>query len=335
MPEVESIEKSIARHERGEVKPDSLYVRLYCSIYGLNEQQVAGALVPTVAAANCEITSHKFVMAHVPPSSVGVLAAMGEPSAGAWFECQRTPVETPFGMADLFVWPFGVVSCHLVESGEWACISDLAQWRVGTYCENLDWFSSWLTSRLRTDVEAAYVLSVYWVGSSMWAGDDLTTAVHLLSSPKTLLGREPQGSDAERAESRLVERSLFKEGFRHAGVREFGIAGISVGAASWSGVAYSPVAKDRALTETDLVECELAIQALWTYCDYVSRSREEGQALDIDPEYSRSFLRRARSRLNMSRPQETGQHMSMRTAIVETSGVSSMLGNAIDLMREG
>lgn len=335
MPEPESIEKSISRHEKGHVRPDTLYVRLYCAIYGLSEQQICGSLTSTDVSGTCRIRSHKFVMAQLPPDTARTLAEPGVPVEGAWFECRMLRVNSPYGPADLYVWPFGTVAFHLVESNAWDHVADLALWRVGSYPANMAWASEWLSRSASHDVEAAYALSAYWVESPMWSGADLTTAAHLLSVPKTLLNRTPCGSEEERAAGRMVERSLFEEGFRHPDVREFGVAGISVRAASWSGVAYSPVATDRALAEQDLVQCELAIQALWTYCDYLSQSEEQGRDPRIDVAYSWHFLRRARSRLNISRPQETGQHMSMRTALVDTSGVAQLLDNAIELMREG
>lgn len=335
MPEPESVERSMARHERGEVRPDALYLGLYCAIYGLSEQQVAGTLTPAAAEGTCGIRSHKFVMAQVATTEALALLEQGTPVPGAWFDCVSLPVGSPFGEATLYVWPFGALGFHLVESGCWDHITDLALWRVETYPKNLEWASGWLSEATGREASAAYALSAYWVDTPTWSGPDVTTAAHLLSTPKTLLRRSSCGDETERATGRMVERSHFQEGFRHPDVREFGVAGISAGAASWSGVSYIPLAPERGLAESDLVQCELAIQSLWTYCDHLSRAEEQGQPLDIADGYSWQFLRRARSRLNISRPQETGQHMSMRTALVETSGVSQLLDNTIEFLREG
>ncbi|MEO7859920.1 MAG: hypothetical protein ABIU05_05660, partial [Nitrospirales bacterium] len=252
----------------------------------------------------------------------------------SWFHSSSVQITTPFGEARLYVWPFGSVACHLVERDEWSCISELAMWRVSTYPLNLDWLAEWLSDCLTVRVEASYVISAYWIHSSTWSGEDLVSAAHLLSAPKSLLPREPQGTVDEMAASRATERIFFADQFRHSEVQEFGVSGTSVGAASWSGVAYAPIAVERSLDEEDLIESELAIQALWAYCDRLSRNQEQGNAASVDEQYSWHFLKRARSRLNMSRPQETGQHKSMRRALVETSGVDEMLNNTIELMKE-
>lgn len=297
------------------------------------------SLAPLVEqSGECSVTSHKFVMAQVDiqhvRSLVEKLGLSEDNQARSWFNSSSAQITTPFGEARLYVWPFGSVACHLIERNEWSCVAELAMWRVSSYPANLDWLAEWLSDCLVARIEASYVISAYWVHSSTWSGEDLVSAAHLLSAPKSLLPREPQGTTDELAASRAMEQTFFNDQFRHSEVQEFGVSGTSVGAASWSGVAYAPIAVERALGEADLVECELAIQALWAYCDRLSRNQEQGNAVSVDEQYSWHFLKRARSRLNMSRPQETGQHKSMRKALVETSGVDQMLDNTIELMKE-
>lgn len=292
----------------------------------------------TDSAPGFSVASHKFLMAHVEPSHaaqlVDDLGLVEDERDRAWFGSCSGLIPTPFGDAHLYVWPFGSIACHLVEQRAWSWISDLAQWRVATYPSNLDWFGRWLSGAIGSDVQAAYVISAYWVESCQWEGEALVTAAHLLSGPKSLLPRTPQGTDDELSVCRANERDLFDDEFRLSEVLEFGVAGTSVGVAGWSGVAYAPLATERALTQSEIVDCELAIQALWVYCDKLSRSHEQGPGVQVDERFSWSFLKRARSRLNMSRPQESGQHKSMRVALVESSGIDQMLDNAIELVKE-
>jgi hypothetical protein len=114
----------------------------------------------------------------------------------------------------------------------------------------------------------------------------------------------------------------------------FGVRGISIGYASWSGVVYYPIAEQRCLTEGELVAAELATQALWTYCAYINGEVEHGRDPAVPAGYGWRFLRATRSRLVNPRPQETGQHRSMRAAILETSGITNHLSQAIETLRE-
>ncbi len=90
----------------------------------------------------------------------------------------------------------------------------------------------------------------------------------------------------------------------------------------------------RALAEEELVSLELAVQAIWMYCAYINGEVEQGNDPVIGDGYGCCFLRAARSRLVNLRPQETGQHRSMRDAVVETSGLPAHLALAMDALKE-
>jgi hypothetical protein len=70
---------------------------------------------------------------------------------------------------------------------------------------------------------------------------------------------------------------LLREGFDHPEIVDFGDRGISSAYASWSGVVYHPTAPTRALTEHELVACELSVQAAWSFSDYVRDEVESGR----------------------------------------------------------
>jgi hypothetical protein len=149
-----------------------------------------------------------------------------------------------------------------------------------------------------------------------------------------LLEREVEQGVNSLARAELVEQSLLREGFDHAEVVEFGIKGIAKGFASWSGVVYFPVAESRALSEDELVRCELSVQAVWAYCDYIRNEVEQGLDPVVAGEYGWRFLRGVRSRLTTERPRESSQHRSMREAIIETSGLARHLSHAVETLRE-
>jgi hypothetical protein len=169
--------------------------------------------------------------------------------------------------------------------------------------------------------------------TAAWPGEQLDTALRILCMPKVLLERSDDVDDPL-GHAELVERSLLGEGFDHTEMVPFGIKGISIGYASWSGVVYHPIAEHRALPENDLVACELATQSLWAYCGHINNEVEQGRDPIVPSDFGWRFIRAMRSRLINARPQEIGQHRSMRSAITESSCVTDHLIHAIETLRE-
>lgn len=236
---------------------------------------------------------------------------------------------------ELYVWPHGVVIFHVVDERSFPSLAALALWREQTYAERL----SWATSRLQQVVagaRAAYVLSLYWLLTSPWSGRDYQTAMRIMCMPRVLLPRaEPTGTSVKHAEARLAEDALLATGWDHPGIRSFGVSGTSSGYASWSGVVYHAKAPSRALAEDELVAYELALQSVWAYCAHLGDEIERGHDPSVPEDWGWRYLRGARCRLANPRPQESGQHRSMREAILETSGLTRQLDQAIDTLREG
>lgn len=284
------------------------------------------------------VRSHKFIAAHVGSSAGRRLAEMGgvtvaHPTQPA--DCLATPVDHPSGECALHIWPFGTAVFHLVEDLDLPDIASLALWRYSSYEENLAWATQQLRDLTGDDTAAAsYVLSLYWVHSPVWVGQMLDTALRIICAPRVLLEREITDTEECHCTAEQAERTLLAEGFQHDQMRPYGVKGVSAGYASWSGVVYHPMDSTRALAEDELVACELAVQSVWAYCEHINHQVEQGDDPDIDPAYGWRFLRGARSRLTNPRPQETGQHRSMREAIVETSGLPSHLTQAIETLRE-
>jgi hypothetical protein len=179
------------------------------------------------------------------------------------------------------------------------------------------------------------VLSAYWLSRPKWAGEQLDTAVRLLAMPSVLLDRDPCDNRTLLHGAELVERTLLSDhNVDRTDLTPFGSRGVSIGYASWSGIAYHPVAPRRALTEDDLVACELLVQAIWCFTHETLRQVELGADPVVPASFGWRFLRGVRSRLTAPRPLETGQHASMRDAVLLTSRLSQQMDAAMDALRE-
>ncbi|GGS94670.1 transcriptional regulator [Planobispora rosea] len=339
LPEPEAIEKSIYRHETGRAAcQDPLYIELYCVVYEATAQELFGDINPVAASANqlSGVRSHKFIPAYIEARRVpDLIHAEGMEAAEAKFglECHCVNVSNANGECALYVWPFGVAMFHLVEELELPSLAHLAIWRRKTYARDLEWASQALRCSLSSPVDASYVLSAYWVHTPSWQAHELDTALRIMCIPRILHERDSEMSDSSLAHAELVERSLLAEGFEHAEMVPFGFKGISIGYAAWSGVVYYPAAPRRALSEDEIVNVELAAQAMWAYCESINTQVEQGLDPRVPDQYGWRFLRAARSRLINARPQETEYHKCMRKAILDTSGVLDHMSEAIEILR--
>lgn len=299
---------------------------------------MAASAVSPATSDRLGVRSHKFIAAFVGRDiavRLAGLTAAEQVDSAEGMPCKALPVDYTDGRCRLHVWPFGVVVYHLVEDLDLPDIASLAVWRYRSYTDNLAWATEYLRELTGSrDAKASYVLSLYWLHTAIWAGPVLDTALRIICAPRVLVDRDMTDAEACEDTARQAERALLAEGFEGDGMRPFGVKGVSAGYASWSGVVYHPCDQARALPEDELVSCELATQALWAYCEHINDQIETGAEPDVDQQYGWRFLRGARSRLANPRAQETGQHRSMRDAIVETSGLLGHLEQAIDVLRE-
>ncbi|MEU9136219.1 hypothetical protein AB0D33_09670 [Streptomyces sp. NPDC048404] len=342
-PGLAALEKALYRIETGRVvRPDDFYTRLLCEAFGKSTRELFGDLDARALdreASVCGLRSHKFIPIFVGPDVAAKLVdSQGMNGASdQWVDCHRAEFPLSDAQCTLYSWPFGVVMYHLVEDRPIEQVAELAVWRRSSYEENMSWAQNEL--RRLTGVEslsASYVLSLYWLDNSVWSGIQLETALRMMCMPRVLLERDDVRSDTRDSfgHATLIEQALLREGFNHPEMVDFGIKGISHGFASWSGVVYHPVAPERGLSEQDLVACELTVQAIWAYCDYIRGQLEKGLDPEIPPEFGWRFLRGIRSRVTTERPRETSQHRAMREAVVETSGLARHLSQAVETLRE-
>lgn len=337
-----TIVKHISRVERGEtLVPEGMYLTLWCEAFDVDAAELFGRLDSPVLSEDgrvaFELTSHKFIPAYLGCDSAQILQKHAAPASNQWVECHRVALAHTTGAADIYVWPFGVAVAHVREDLELPSLSALAVWRRGSYPRSRAWVDAQLQALTGAPVSTPYVLSAYWLDRPKWTGEQLDTAVRLLSMPSVLLDREDEDADetALLSGAELVERSLLRDSaVERADLVAFGARGVSIGYASWSGVAYHPVAPKRALDVDELVACELLVQAIWCYTHEILRQVEAGQDPVVPAEYGWRFLRAVRSRLTAPRALETGQHNSMRDAVLQTSGLSRQVEAAMDALRE-
>ncbi|MEV0144683.1 MULTISPECIES: hypothetical protein [unclassified Nonomuraea] len=292
---------------------------------------IAVSTVTPAAGDRVGLRSHKFIAGYVGEAAARKLAETAIPAGS---DHHALPLEHPGGPCHLHAWAYGVVVFHLVEELDMPNLAHLAVWRYQSYERDLEWATRQLGTLTGQDTAASYVLSLYWLHSPSCVGQMLDTALRIICTPRILVDREQAGSDTCVTAAEQAERELLASGFHHNEMRSFGLAGVSLGYASWSGVAYHPLDAARCLAEEELVTCELATQAIWAYCEWINGQVEQGHDPAIAEGYGWRFLRAARSRLTNPRPRETGQHRSMRDAIVETSGLAGHLDQAIEVLRE-
>jgi hypothetical protein len=318
-----------------------MYLSLWCEAFHVDATELFGHPdTPVVAAdgrATFAVTSHKFVPAYLGRDGARAVRDLGEPARGQWADCHRVELERPDGSAAVYVWPFGVAVIHLVEELEFASLGQLAVWRRASYPLARAWGDQVLLDTTGLPAATCYVLSTYWLTRPKWVGQQLDTAMRLLSMPSVLLDREDEAVDDESllCGAEQVERALLREGdIDRADLIGFGSRGVSVGYASWSGVAYHPIAPRRALSVDEMVACELLTQAIWCYTHEIQRQVEAGLDPIVPADYGWRFLRAVRSRLTAPRAVEVGQHAGMREAVLKTSGLPRQMESAIDALRE-
>lgn len=333
---LESGYKEVEEIRRAEARRAAEAERIQRAAKAVNNRQSGD--IAEAKLAGFATRSHKFIAAFIGAQAAEQVSTSSNaktPDTPQWIPCQSAPFAHSSGQCDLHVWPFGVAVFHLVEDLAMPNIANLAFWRMRSYSENM----AWATTNLRQltgidDVSASYVLSAYWVTDPEWPEGKLDDALRTICTPRILLQREARLLESEREQAEQAERRVLLNGHDGSGIEPFGLSGVSVGYASWSGVVYHPLSPDQALAEDDLVVCELATQSIWAYCEYINRQIEIGLDPVVPEAHGWRFLRGAKSRIVNPRPQETGQHRSMRDAIVKTSGLLDHLDQAIDILRQ-
>jgi transcriptional regulator with XRE-family HTH domain len=305
---------------------------------GLRQRPPAPTETVDQPATTPTVMSHKFIPAFIGTTAVRRIitdARFVPVKVANWLPSWSCGLSHPDGSCMLYVFDCGVGVAHVEQRCAPDRLADLATWRYRTYPADLEWLTRQLSTVIGTGSEPAapeYVLSLYCLDDAPCLPAHLDAAVRLACVPSVLVDRTRP--DAPHPLGRDVEEALLASGFDHADIVPFGVPGVSIGYAGWSGVAYHALAADRALSATELVECEVVVQMLWCYSQRILANIEEGRDPSVPEEFGWRFLRAALTRLTTARPQETSQHCLMREAVVATSRVDQRLRTAIDALRD-
>jgi hypothetical protein len=241
--------------------------------------------------------------------------------------CLDVVLPIPRGRAVLF--EFGVLVIHIREELAFETIAALAKWRRISYRTAVDEIADALEgccqsirARCTPPPSPSHVLSVYYVLQRGWPADEEQAAVAMLAIPSVLLERP----DHDRPDDVHMhnEDAYLRGGFDSPELHQFGMPQVAHGYAAWSGVAYAPLDGTRALSEDDLVELELATQAVWCYADVVADSSSAAIATTLEEHHA---VRRSITRVGA---RENTQLCLAREAIVLTSRVEDLLAAAQD-----
>jgi hypothetical protein len=304
--------------------PPDAQTRFALSLHG----DVGDNGAPGEGSTGFVVRSHKFIPACIGAAGTAALVdkVAAEPEIGLLGGHWSAPVDHEAGPCTMHIWSHGVVIYHLVEEITHPSLSDFASWRYESYEENLAWAGEQIERITGAPGQAMYVLSAYWLPHCPWPARYRETALKIVCVPRAV---HCVGASGRSAEARLL-----RDGFENTEIESFGIADCSLAYASWAGVVYHPLDETRALSETDLVGLELAVQALWVYCSALAARVEEGVDPEVDATHGWKWLRASRSRLTTARTQESSPHRAMREAILSTSGLPAMLDEAITILRE-
>jgi hypothetical protein len=337
-PTKASMEKAIYRHETGHSQvTDDIYVRLYCAAFECSPYELFGEHSSPGTSGNeqLRLISNKFMPVYVGPGTVAKLGNSLPVSRTSvdWADVWRMEVEHPRGICTLYGFPWGCLVYHLEEKLVTDTVAEVAVWRQGSYPLEIEWAGKHARTLLDSDTNGPeYAFSAFWVESIKWQGEHLITALNLLCNQKSLLD---QGEDSPSlSHAKLVEIAFFREGYSDPRILEFGTSGISYAYASWSAVAYYPIGGRRALPLDALVEFEILVQSLWCYCHHVRSQVEAGCDPNIPDGYDWRWLRSVMSRVVNATPQETAQHMAMRTTILKTSELDNHLSTALEILKD-
>lgn len=345
VPELDAVCKQVYRLERGTTaRPgEDFYVPALCAALGRSASELFGEAVAVPASARTagwRVVSRKYVPVVVGAEAAALLATDAQLVERV---CDWLPVRVGIldgggeGRCTVSVFGFGVVVVELVEEQTFSSIAELAVWRRTSYRRALTRVPELLSVRwpALVDTEAAYVLSTFQLVDQHWQGEDLHTAMRLLSAPAVLLERRDGEPGAEAlAQAEVAERACLRDGFTRPDIDTFGIEGVSIGYASWSGVSYLPLSPSRAVDPEDLATFETVVQALWCYTHLISAAVQAGQDPVVPDGYGWRFLRACLSHLISARPQETGQDRMMRDAILSTSRLVAQLTDAHAVLRD-
>jgi hypothetical protein len=339
MPDVASVRRTLLRHEGGQSaprRPDDVYGRVYELAYRRRPEDLFPQLRPATSNdGTFGVTAHQFAPAYIGDQVEALNSAFSAKRVQVgWAECWQARVELPNDeepqQGTIYLFDWGVAILHVTLDLRPGSITELAVWRRNAHRSVRQRLGDLLRPLLGQPVDCSYVLSSFWLTEPAWTGEDLQTAMRLLCSPRTLLGT----GELDLAHAEATEKRLFSEGFAPVDHVDIGTDGISLGWASWAGVSYYPLNVRAALTEEDLISCELLVQGLWCLCDEVQRQVHDGRDPALPASCTWRWLRGQRGRITNAAPNEAHQHRLLRAGVLKTSELPQKLADTVELLKE-
>ena len=292
-----------------------------------------------------QIESHKFVPVYLGSSQM-IATTNARERESQW----ATYTEINTGSARLCVFPFEVGVWHITDIEEFNSLTDLAIWRRQTYGAILkdEHPIIGMTSDIvqstphninnclnETIGRPGYVLSLFVLTKPIWAGnDELDTALRLLCCPKPLQAEDRP--DFAREDALELELKFFKDGFRSSDIHEFGLPGINCGYASWAGLSYHEFVAGRAKLSSNIVEFELAVQALWWFCSRVSEFCLTESPSSVAPMWNDvgAIIQQQFGKLKTIGPTEPTYQRTMVEAVLATSRLPELVADTLELYNQ-
>lgn len=341
VPSVTAIERATMRHELGENLPraSDIYAQLYPRALGIAAEDLFPVQSRLALPGQFSVTIHQFIPVMLGDCGDRLNSALAaDPTEIGWAQAHQAglawPQADPATNATVTVFAWNVAVAHLATQLSFASISELAIWRRRSHRQLRQQVAEHLGSLVQRDLAADYVLTCLWLTEPMWEDADLHTAIHLLCSPRSLLGTGENDLDDDLEHALMIEEKLFRDGYAPSDHIDVGVDGITLGRASWAGVAYHPLNTRAALAESELVNCELLVQGLWALCDDIQRQGNAGTDPAMPVGHDWRWLRSCRARLTTPAPTEPNQVRRLRAGIVQTSDLATKIGEAIELLKE-
>lgn len=213
-----------------------------------------------------KIASHMFVPVLLGPTAYDQVKGIKRESQ--WLTYKEFQIDD----GRLCIAPSGVAVWHQTVVGKFSTMSEIATWRRENYDRIL---SGKHVLRKHTELlmdeaaresfklklgELGYVFSALIMNEPR-----LKNATRIRNSLQLLACLTPLESKAKRKreDEAALERQILESDFTNADMREFGLGGTDIGFASWNGVSYYHFKDKVPGLEGDIVEFEIAVQAVW------------------------------------------------------------------------
>ncbi|MEJ7623816.1 MAG: winged helix-turn-helix domain-containing protein [Pyrinomonadaceae bacterium] len=253
--------------------------------------------------------------------------------------------EFPIDGARLCVFSSGIGVWHLTERREVNSFAALAQWRLGIYRAILAGKHriSIYTARLKDTATGSadplklvvgvskYVVSLLVLSEPQWLRPERFSKPLRLLSCLTPLEGETSGAVPE---SGRLERELLDGTYANVDSVEFGSPGIDIGFANWDGVSYLARHSQSAALKTKIAEFEIAVQSAWWLAKCIVEEVTNGSASAADLELAARELRRQYGRIKAIGPTESTAERTMTEAILKTSRLDRLIGDALLMLEE-